>query len=126
MPAVPMPRPSSSSEARYSTDLRRSISKAGAPLAVGTAGSSVSAATESIAAELQARGTASKLQQRTRRPRVELRIGRDCMSPPPVEQPTPGRLNSPIRIGVVVGGTFPDLVAFDGERLHVIKLPSTP
>ena len=29
-------------------------------------------------------------------------------------------------VGVDVGGTFTDLVASDGERLHVVKVPSTP
>jgi N-methylhydantoinase A len=33
---------------------------------------------------------------------------------------------SELRIGVDVGGTFTDLVAFDGQSLHVVKLPSTP
>jgi N-methylhydantoinase A len=32
----------------------------------------------------------------------------------------------PLRIGVDVGGTFTDLVAFDGSALHVVKIPSTP
>jgi N-methylhydantoinase A len=31
-----------------------------------------------------------------------------------------------IRIGVDVGGTFSDLVAFDGQTLRIIKIPSTP
>jgi N-methylhydantoinase A len=35
-------------------------------------------------------------------------------------------LNNPIQIGVDVGGTFTDLVAFDGRRLAVVKVPSTP
>lgn len=32
----------------------------------------------------------------------------------------------PLRVGVDVGGTFTDLVAFDGRMLHVVKVPSTP
>src|SRR5437763_301719 len=32
----------------------------------------------------------------------------------------------PVVIGVDVGGTFTDLVASDGERLMVVKVPSTP
>jgi N-methylhydantoinase A len=32
----------------------------------------------------------------------------------------------PLLVGVDVGGTFTDLVAFDGSSLHVVKLPSTP
>ena len=40
---------------------------------------------------------------------------------------TPGqRPEAELRIGVDVGGTFTDLVAFDGLDLHVVKLPSTP
>jgi N-methylhydantoinase A len=31
-----------------------------------------------------------------------------------------------LHVGVDVGGTFTDLVAFDGERLSVVKIPSTP
>ena len=31
-----------------------------------------------------------------------------------------------MRVGVEVGGTFTDLVAFDGERVIVAKVPSTP
>jgi N-methylhydantoinase A len=31
-----------------------------------------------------------------------------------------------VAIGVDVGGTFTDLVAWDGTRLHIIKIPSTP
>ncbi|HSV15040.1 MAG TPA: hydantoinase/oxoprolinase family protein [Tepidisphaeraceae bacterium] len=31
-----------------------------------------------------------------------------------------------LHIGVDVGGTFTDLVAFDGETLRVVKIPSTP
>jgi N-methylhydantoinase A len=33
---------------------------------------------------------------------------------------------TPLVIGVDVGGTFTDLVASDGERLMVVKVPSTP
>ena len=40
--------------------------------------------------------------------------------------PTGVALNTlPLRIGVDVGGTFTDLVAFDGRALRVVKLPST-
>jgi N-methylhydantoinase A len=31
-----------------------------------------------------------------------------------------------MRVGVEVGGTFPDLVAIDGGRIRVAKVPSTP
>jgi N-methylhydantoinase A/oxoprolinase/acetone carboxylase beta subunit len=31
-----------------------------------------------------------------------------------------------LRIGVDTGGTFTDFVAFDGKKLHSVKLPSTP
>src|SRR5215831_18000245 len=31
-----------------------------------------------------------------------------------------------LRIGVDVGGTFTDLVAWDGRQLRIVKLPSTP
>src|SRR4051794_25529395 len=33
---------------------------------------------------------------------------------------------STLRIGVDVGGTFTDLIAWDGETLRIVKLPSTP
>jgi len=44
---------------------------------------------------------------------------------------TPSEQNVPpevagLRIGVDVGGTFTDLVAFDGLNLRVVKIPSTP
>jgi N-methylhydantoinase A len=32
----------------------------------------------------------------------------------------------PLHVGVDVGGTFTDLVAFDGQRLRVVKIPSSP
>src|SRR2546423_5697685 len=32
----------------------------------------------------------------------------------------------PLLVGVDVGGTFTDLVAWDGEALRVVKIPSTP
>ena len=41
--------------------------------------------------------------------------------PPSASSQTP-----PLVIGVDVGGTFTDLVASDGERLMVVKVPSTP
>ncbi|MDB5302251.1 MAG: hypothetical protein JWO87_3914, partial [Phycisphaerales bacterium] len=41
----------------------------------------------------------------------------------PAHEPAPQRS---LRIGVDVGGTFTDLVAFDGSSLHVVKIPSTP
>jgi len=31
-----------------------------------------------------------------------------------------------MRVGIEVGGTFTDLVAGDGSRVEVIKVPSTP
>ncbi len=31
-----------------------------------------------------------------------------------------------LHIGVDVGGTFTDLVAWDGQSLHIVKIPSTP
>src|SRR6516225_258484 len=31
-----------------------------------------------------------------------------------------------MRVGVEVGGTFTDLVAIDGNRIEVVKVPSTP
>src|SRR3954467_221377 len=31
-----------------------------------------------------------------------------------------------MRIGVDVGGTFTDLVSWDGQALRVVKVPSTP
>src|SRR5688572_7681427 len=38
----------------------------------------------------------------------------------------PSQPPSLLRIGVDVGGTFTDLVAFDGQVLRVVKVPSTP
>ncbi|MEO9191218.1 MAG: hydantoinase/oxoprolinase N-terminal domain-containing protein, partial [Acetobacteraceae bacterium] len=31
-----------------------------------------------------------------------------------------------MRVGIEVGGTFTDLVAVDGERIEIVKVPSTP
>src|SRR5438132_4228474 len=39
-----------------------------------------------------------------------------------MDDPAPTRLH----IGVDVGGTFTDLVAWDGRSLRIVKLPSTP
>jgi N-methylhydantoinase A len=51
-------------------------------------------------------------------------IGGDCMPLPATEQTQ--QKSRELRIGVDVGGTFTDLVAFDGDHLSVIKVPSTP
>src|SRR5688572_33275864 len=56
----------------------------------------------------------------------EQRIGCDCMPLPASEQTAATTLENQLLIGVDVGGTFTDLVAFDGESLAVVKLPSTP
>src|SRR5688572_27691361 len=58
------------------------------------------------------------------------------MPPPPPEQTAPGDASTAVHappadeltIGVDVGGTFTDLVAYDGRTgaLRVVKLPSTP
>src|SRR3954469_19424055 len=40
--------------------------------------------------------------------------------------PAPHPPQTPLLIGVDVGGTFTDLVATDGQTLHVAKVPSTP
>jgi N-methylhydantoinase A len=48
------------------------------------------------------------------------------MSPPPGEQTDGQSSANTLDIGVDVGGTFTDLVAFDGETLRVVKIPSTP
>ncbi len=37
-----------------------------------------------------------------------------------------GEQTSRLLVGVDVGGTFTDLVAFDGKRLRVVKIPSSP
>src|SRR4051812_8497079 len=83
--------------------------------------------------ELQAVGASSKLQPisvRAMAAVVVSRIGGDSMSGLPPEQTGLGGAggNEPLRIGVDVGGTFTDLVAFDPKdgSLRVVKLPSTP
>ena len=48
------------------------------------------------------------------------------MARPASEQITPNSVKRNLQIGVDVGGTFTDLVAFDGENLTVVKIPSTP
>src|SRR4051812_8579171 len=40
--------------------------------------------------------------------------------------PAPEGLQTRWLVGVDVGGTFTDLVASDGQTLHVVKVPSTP
>lgn len=40
--------------------------------------------------------------------------------------PVPSSAQTNYLIGVDVGGTFTDLVAYDGESLKVVKIPSTP
>jgi N-methylhydantoinase A len=42
---------------------------------------------------------------------------------PDIAQTTGG---APLLVGVDVGGTFTDLVAFDGSSLRIVKVPSTP
>ena len=41
---------------------------------------------------------------------------------------TPGKhpVEARMRVGIEVGGTFTDLVALDGGRIEVAKVPSTP
>src|SRR5688572_28585582 len=105
MPAVPMPRPSSSSEARYPIAFLGSTSNAAPSFTVGVVRSSASAPTT---AELQASGTASKLQQISRKSGGVERIGPDCMARTASEQITPNPVKLPLLIGVDVGGTFTD------------------
>src|SRR3712207_3699903 len=40
--------------------------------------------------------------------------------------PRPEGSQTPLTVGVDVGGTFTDLVASDGQRLYLEKVPSTP
>jgi len=40
--------------------------------------------------------------------------------------PTDGQTDEQLLIGVDVGGTFTDVVAWDGHQLRIVKLPSTP
>src|ERR1700722_11047669 len=40
--------------------------------------------------------------------------------------PASGVLQTRLRIGVDVGGTFTDLIAWNGSTLKVVKIPSTP
>ena len=35
-------------------------------------------------------------------------------------------MTGPIRVGVEVGGTFTDLVAFEADGVRITKVPSTP
>src|SRR3954469_10683636 len=116
MPAVPMPRPSSSSDARYSTECFRSTWKFGSAATAGAGCAVGGRASARAAGELQASGRASNVQRRTRI-RGNSGIGPDCMAGPRGEQTTPGSLGTMLQIGVDVGGTFTDLVAFDGETL---------
>ena len=46
--------------------------------------------------------------------------------PTPIPEQSASDPRGPLRIGVDVGGTFTDLVAFDGSDLRVVKIPSTP
>ena len=46
--------------------------------------------------------------------------------PAPTTQQSPQQSARELRVGVDVGGTFTDLVAFDGHNLSVVKLPSSP
>ena len=38
----------------------------------------------------------------------------------------PGREKKTLRIGVDTGGTFTDFISFDGDRVRIHKVPSTP
>jgi N-methylhydantoinase A len=48
------------------------------------------------------------------------------MTPPDSVQNDAPFGTAPLRVGVDVGGTFTDLVAWDGAQLRVVKLPSSP
>src|SRR3954452_22134495 len=37
-----------------------------------------------------------------------------------------GKRGALMRVGIEVGGTFTDLVAVDGSRVSIVKVPSTP
>src|SRR5215207_7744164 len=106
-PAVPMPRPSISSDARKDSVCRASISGGGADDTRGRAWR-----------ELQDSATTTKLTHVVAR-KIKPLIGCDSMQAEAGEQ-------THLRVGVDVGGTFTDLVAFDDRNLRVIKLPSSP
>src|SRR2546423_14564849 len=58
-------------------------------------------------------------------PEKILLIARDSM-PAPATQQSNQQSARELRVGVDVGGTFTDLVAFDARNLPVVKLPSSP
>src|SRR5689334_12470049 len=108
-----MPRPSSSSDARKPSVWRSSID------ATGTDGAAARLAADR---ELQPATATNKLTHATAARTESLGIEADFM---PTEA---GEQTATLLVGVDVGGTFTDLVAFDpatGE-LRVVKVPSTP
>src|SRR5438105_2224496 len=116
-PCVPIPRPSNSSDARNESVSRSSMGETMCRvLALAPAPAPVSAPAPAPAPglifcrELQPAAVTNKLANTTSSGQTRrLRIEADCM---PTDAGEPTQVSSQLLVGVDVGGTFTDLVAF--------------